>query len=490
MTPSEITRLSAAEIARKVRSRELGAVKAAEAFLARIRRLDGSIRAFLCTLEEQALEQARAVDERAARGEDPGRLAGVPVAIKDNLCVRGAPTTCGSKALQGHRAVYDATAVERLRAEGALLLGKTNLDEFAMGSSTENSAYFTTRNPWDLDRVPGGSSGGSAAAVAARMVPLALGSDTGGSIRQPASFCGVVGLKPAYGTVSRWGLVAYASSLDQVGPLARTVEDAALALSVIAGQDERDSTCLPSPPRDFAALSRGDIQGLKVGLPREYLSGGLDRDVEQAMTAAVAAFRELGALVCEVSLPHTAPALSAYYLLAPSEASANLARFDGMRYGRRDPAARSLVEAYEESRGAGFGPEVQRRIMLGTFALSAGYYDAYYRKAQKVRTLVRRDFDEAFERVDLLLTPTAPTPAFRAGEKSDPLQMYLSDVFTVPCNMAGVAGLSIPGGLSSAGLPIGLQLLGREEGALLRAAARFEELRPFALWPEAVEARA
>lgn len=490
MTDAETTRLSAAAIARKVRSRELSAEAVARAFLARIGRLDGGLRAFLCTLEEQALGQARAVDAKAARGEDPGRLAGVPVAVKDNLCVRGAPTTCGSRMLEGHHPVYDAAAVEKLKAEGAVILGKTNLDEFAMGSSTENSAFFTTRNPWDAARVPGGSSGGSAAAVAARLVPLALGSDTGGSVRQPASFCGVVGLKPAYGTVSRWGLVAYASSLDQVGLLARTVEDAALALSVIAGEDPRDATCLPQPPRDFGALSRGDIRGLRVGLPREYLSGGLDPDVGQAMTASIAAFKELGAVLAEVSLPHTGPALSAYYLLAPSEASSNLARFDGMRFGRRDPAARTLGEAYEQTRGSGFGPEVRRRIMLGTFALSAGYCDAYYRKAQKVRTLVRRDFDAAFGEADLLLTPTAPTAAFRIGEKSDPLQMYLSDVFTVPCNMAGLAGLSVPCGLSSAGLPIGLQLLGREEGLLLRAAARFEELRPFAPWPEPLEARA
>ena len=412
-----------------------------------------------------------------ASGRRPGRLAGVPVALKDNICVRGVETTCASKMLRGHRAAFDATVVERLRSEGAVLIGKTNMDEFAMGSSTENSAFFATRNPWDMSRVPGGSSGGSAAAVAARLSPLALGSDTGGSIRQPAAFCGVVGLKPGYGTVSRYGLIAYASSLDQIGPLARTVEDAAVALSVIAGHDPKDSTSAMTASKDYAAESCGDIRGLRVGVPREYFSEGLSAEILQAMQSAKAVLREAGASFVDVSLPHTRYALSAYYILAPSEASANLARFDGMRYGlSAGGALASLSERYEASRGLGFGAEVKRRIMLGTYSLSSGYYDAYYRKAQKVRTLIRRDFEEAFSKADLLLTPTTPTTSFRLGEKSDPLQMYLSDVYTIPCNMAGLAGISLPCALSAQGLPIGAQILAApgDEGRLLRAAARFE----------------
>ncbi|MEK7657400.1 MAG: Asp-tRNA(Asn)/Glu-tRNA(Gln) amidotransferase subunit GatA, partial [Elusimicrobiota bacterium] len=407
---------------------------------------------------------------------------------KDNILVKGFEATCGSRMLKGHTAVYDATVVERLRAEDAVLLGKTNLDEFAMGSSTENSAFFPTRNPWRLDRVPGGSSGGSAAAVAARMAPLALGSDTGGSIRQPASFCGVLGLKPAYGTVSRYGLVAFASSLDQIGPIARNAEDAALALSVIAGADPRDSTCAPSSGAEYARALEGDLSGLRVGVPREYFPAGLDAEVAESVRAAGEELRALGARVVEVSLPNTAHALSSYYILAPSEASANLARFDGMRYGFSAAGGSSmpLRSRYEESRGGGFGAEVKRRIMVGTYALSSGYYDAYYRRAQKVRTLVRSDFEKAFAEADILLTPTAPTPSFRFGEKADPLQMYLSDVFTIPCNMAGIAGLSVPCALSTEGLPIGFQLLGPSgsEGLLLRAAARYQERRPFPAWPD------
>ncbi|MBI4422735.1 MAG: Asp-tRNA(Asn)/Glu-tRNA(Gln) amidotransferase subunit GatA [Elusimicrobia bacterium] len=471
-------------MAAEVRSGRSRAEDVAEAHLARIRAEDPKLKAFVRVLAEEALEQAREVDASVAAGKDPGRLAGVPVAIKDNMNVRGVETTCASRILEGYRAPYDATAIERLRREGAVIVGKTNLDEFAMGSSTENSAFFPTRNPWDRSRVPGGSSGGSAAAVAARHVPLALGSDTGGSIRQPAAFCGVVGLKPTYGLVSRYGLVAFASSLDQIGPLARTVADAALCLSVVSGFDPLDSTSAPSPARDYAP-DPGAVRGLRIGLPREYFGPGLEPETAAAVRGAAKLYESLGASVREVSLPHTPYALSAYYLIAPAEASANLARFDGMRYGAsasRSSGGLSLLEAYERTRGEGFGGEVKRRIMLGTYALSAGYHDAYYGKAQKVRTLITRDFDEAFRDVDLLLTPTSPTPAFAAGEKTvDPLQMYLSDVFTIPCNLAGVAGLSIPCGLGAAGLPLGLQLLSRpfEEQLLLSAASAYEAARPF-----------
>jgi len=478
--------LSAVETARQVGRGALKAEDVVRGALERIRRRDARVSAFLEVLDDAALESARAVDRKVARGLPVGRLAGVPVAVKDNILVSGARATCGSRILEGYRAPYDATAVERLRGADAVLVGKTNLDEFAMGSSTENSAFGPTRNPWDLSRVPGGSSGGSAAAVACGMVPLALGSDTGGSVRQPAALCGVVGLKPTYGTVSRYGLAAYASSLDQIGVLARSAADAALGLGAVSGGDPRDSTSAARGPRDFLALSEGGLEGVRIGLPKEYFGGGLDPEVEASVRSAAESLRGLGARLQDVSLPHTRCALSAYYIIAPSEASANLARYDGVRYGRR-AGGPGLQEMYEETRGRGFGPEVKRRIMLGTYALSAGYYDAYYRKAQGVRTLVRRDFEEAFSLVDLLLTPTSPSVAFRFGEKKDPLQMYLSDVFTVPCNLAGLPGLSLPCGLSSEGLPIGLQLLGRphEEDLLLRAGRRFEEARPLPACPEA-----
>ncbi|MFH1726050.1 MAG: Asp-tRNA(Asn)/Glu-tRNA(Gln) amidotransferase subunit GatA [Elusimicrobiota bacterium] len=473
-----------------MREGRLRAEEVARAFLDRIRTRDKGIGAFLRVLEETALASARAVDDKVRAGEPVGRLAGVPVAVKDNLLVGGAEATCGSRILEGYRAFFDATAVERLAAEDAVIVGKTNLDEFAMGSSTENSAFFPTRNPWNTDHVPGGSSGGSAAAVAARLAALAVGSDTGGSIRQPAALCGVVGLKPTYGAVSRYGLVAFASSLDQVGPLARCAEDAALCLSVIAGHDPKDSTSAPGERPDYLAQSEGGLAGLRVGVPKEYFQEGLDPEVEGAVRQAAEVLAGLGAGVREVSLPHTRYCVSAYYIIAPSEASANLARFDGIRYGRRiadNGGSGGLLALYEDSRGAGFGAEVKRRIMLGTHALSSGYYDAYYLKAQKVRTLIRRDFDAAFAGVDILLTPTAPSPAFRFGEKTaDPLQMYLSDIYTLPCNLAGHCGISVPCGLTAAGLPIGLQLMGRpsEEGLLLRAARRFEEARPLPVCPE------
>ena len=474
--------MTAARIAREVSSGALSAEAAALDHLERIRAQDPRLKAFLAVFEQAALEQARAVDLKRASGAPLGRLAGVPVAVKDNILVEGFEATCSSKILKGYKAPYDAAVIERLRREDAVLIGKTNLDEFAMGSSTENSAFFATVNPWSVDRVPGGSSGGSAAAVASRMCAAALGSDTGGSIRQPASFCGLVGVKPTYGLVSRYGLVAYASSLDQIGPLARTVEDAALLLSVIAGPDPRDSTSAAEGFEcDAAALEEG-VAGLRIGLPREYFAGGMDAEVERNVREAVEVLKGLGASVYEVSLPHTKYAVSSYYVIAPSEASSNLARFDGIRYGPRSKDAESLEDVYEMTRGEGFGPEVKRRVMLGVYALSAGYHEAYYGRAQRARALIRRDFDEAFGTVDVIAAPTAPTAAFKLGEKtSDPLSMYLSDIFTIPSNMAGNASLSVPCGLTKAGLPIGLQLVGPafREGRILRAARALERARPF-----------
>ena len=480
---SAITSLSARAIADGVRRGDFTAEAVARAHLDRVASVDPRVKAFLCVLSDEALRAAKAVDAKRASGKALGPLAGVPVALKDNICMSGAQATCASRILEGYRAPYDATVTERLKAADAVIVGKTNLDEFAMGSSNENSAFFPTRNPWDLERVPGGSSGGSAAAVAARMAALALGSDTGGSIRQPAAFCGLVGLKPTYGAVSRFGLVAFASSLDQIGPLTRTVDDAALALSVIAGHDPRDSTSAPGPARDYLAESAGGLEGLRLGIPKEYMEGGLEPDMKKALDAALAALKARGAVVREVAMPHTRYALSVYYVIAPSEASSNLARFDGIRYGaRRHGEGGGLLDLYEETRGAGFGPEVKRRIMLGTYALSSGYYDAFYLKAQKVRTLIKEDFDKAFRDVDLLVTPTTPSAAFRFGEKTDdPLQMYLSDVFTLPCNLAGVGGISVPAGKSGAGLPLGLQFMARpgEDHLLLRAARAVEDARLF-----------
>jgi aspartyl-tRNA(Asn)/glutamyl-tRNA(Gln) amidotransferase subunit A len=471
------THLTAAQLTKKIAARDISSTEVVSACLERIRSVDGRLKAFVTVTEAGALAQAKSVDEKIARGEMVGALAGIPVAIKDNLMIRGVRTTCSSKILENYVAPYDATVIEKLAAAGAVFLGKTNLDEFAMGSSTENSALQTTRNPWNTDHIPGGSSGGSAAAVAARMAPLALGSDTGGSIRQPAACCGVVGFKPTYGRVSRYGLVAFASSLDQIGPFARTVEDCALLLKVIAGHDRRDSTSADVPVPDYPARLAESIKGLKVGLPKEYFIEGLDKNVAAAVAAAVTKLEGLGADVREISLPHTGSAVAVYYIIAPSEASSNLARYDGVKYGFR-AASGNLLEEYEKTRGQGFGPEVKRRIMLGTYALSAGYYDAYYGKAQKVRTLIRRDFEKAFETVDIIVTPTAPTPAFRLGEKvSDPLQMYLSDIFTISCNLAGLPGVSLPCGFSPGGLPIGMQILGRpfDEETVLRAAHQYEQ---------------
>ncbi len=477
------TELTGARIADAVRKGELTAEAVALAHFSRIEKLDGTIKAFLAVIKDRALAQARSVDERRKKGEKLGALAGVPVALKDNIQLKGVETTCGSKILKGHIAAYDATVTERLKAADATIVGKCNLDEFAMGSSTENSAFQKTVNPWDTARVPGGSSGGSAAAAAARMCSFSLGSDTGGSIRQPAAFCGLVGLKPTYGLVSRYGLVAFASSLDQIGPFSRTVSDAELALSVIGGHDPKDTTSAVNDPPAPAPAPK-DLKGLRIGLPREYFIEGLDPEIEKSVRDAVAVLKSLGAEVKEVSLPHTKYAIAAYYIIAPSEASSNLARFDGIRYGFVDRAATSLAEVYEMTRGAGFGAEVKRRIMLGTYALSSGYYDAYYSKAQRVRTLMANDFKEAFKQVDLIAAPTTPTPPFRFGEKTDdPVAMYLSDVFTIPSNLAGNASLSIPCGVTKAGLPVGLQLISDafQEKRMLSAAKAFEALKPFAV---------
>jgi aspartyl-tRNA(Asn)/glutamyl-tRNA(Gln) amidotransferase subunit A len=435
--------------------------------LSRIEAENARLNAFTLVARDSALERARAVD----RESGDGPLRGVPVAIKDNICVRGMPTTAASRILEGYRPPYDATVVSRLLAAGAVLVGKTNCDEFAMGSSTENSAWGASRNPWDVERTPGGSSGGSAVAVAAGCVPVALGSDTGGSIRQPAAFCGLVGLKPTYGRVSRYGLLAFGSSLDQIGPLTRNVRDAALVLNVIAGPDPADSTAADVPVPDFTASLDGRVGGLRLGVPRHLLGEGVDTDVRALFDGAIERLRAEGASVHDVELPHARYAIPVYYLVATAEASSNLARYDGVRYGVRSPRSDTLRHMYTRTRDEGFGPEVKRRIMLGTYVLSAGYYDAYYLKAQQVRTLIRRDYDEAFARVDVVVMPTTPTPAFRLGEKVDnPLQMYLADVFTVSANLSGLPALSVPCGLTAAGLPVGLQLTGRmfDEHTLLR----------------------
>ena len=458
---SDITTLSATEIAAAVRGGTLSAAAVTDAFLARIAAVDPQVGAFLTVTADAARNAAAAVDAKIAAGIDPGKLAGVPVAIKDNLCTRGVATTCASKILDGFIPPYDATVITRLQDAGAVILGKTNLDEFAMGSSTENSALGVTRNPWDLSKVPGGSSGGSAAAVAARLVPISLGSDTGGSIRQPAAFCGTIGLKPTYGRVSRFGLVAFASSLDQVGPFANTVDDIALVMEVLSGHDPKDSTSLPIDAPELQESSRGDLKGLRVGIPDEYFADGISEPVRAAVMQVVDTLVELGAVVSHVSMPHTEYTLPAYYIVAPAEASSNLARYDGVRYGHRAPKTLSHEDLAEKTREQGFGPEVKRRILIGTYALSAGYYDAFYHKAMQVRTLIQQDFVKAFEHVDVLITPTTPTTAFGIGEKSDdPLAMKLSDICTLSANLAGVPGISIPAGFDAAGLPFGVQLLG------------------------------
>lgn len=481
---AEMTEWTAREALDALARGEVSSEELTRAFLARIERLEDRVRAFITLTPDSALESARAADRRRAEARRSGEtlppLLGLPLAVKDLLALEGVPCTCGSRILEGFIPPYTATSVARLLEAGAVSLGKTNLDEFAMGSSTESSAYGVTRNPWNLDHVPGGSSGGSAAAVAARMAPAALGTDTGGSVRQPASFCGLTGIKPTYGRVSRYGLVAYGSSLDCVGVLARTAVDAALLLEVMAGHDPLDATSLDAPVPRFRFDQEPDLRGLRVGVPKEFFIEGMQPEVESAVRAAVARLADLGAEVIEISLPHTDLALPVYYLIAPAEASANLSRYDGVRYGLREPAG-ALWDQFKDTRGAGFGPEVKRRIMLGTYALSAGYYEAYYLKAQKVRTLIRRDFEQAFQKYDVLVAPTSPTTAFKIGERTeDLLAMYMTDVCTLPVNLAGLPGISIPCGFKD-GLPIGLQLIGRQfdDGRLLQAAYAFEQNTDF-----------
>jgi len=463
------------EASRQLKEKRISSTELTKDYLERIQRVESKVHALVTVTDELALEQARRADELIAAG-NAGPLTGIPIVIKDNMCIRGVRTTCSSKMLENFVPPYDATVVEKINAQNMVTVGKANMDEFAMGSSTENSALFPTCNPWDLSRVPGGSSGGSAVAVAAGETVCALGSDTGGSIRQPAGFCSVVGMKPTYGRVSRYGLVAFASSLDQIGPMTQDVTDCALLLNAIAGDDKRDSTSVPQPVPDYTQCLKADLKGLRLGVPKEYFVEGMQAEVNTAMQAAISKLEELGAEVEEISLPHTPYALAVYYIIAPSEASANLARYDGVKYGY-SYEAKSMWESMEKTREDGFGPEVKRRIMLGTYALSAGYYDAWYVKAQKVRTLIRREFDEAFEKYDALVTPTSPTVPFKIGERmDDPLAMYLSDVCTLPINIAGVPGISVPAGFAD-GLPIGMQVIGKPFGeeTILRVAYAYEQ---------------
>ena len=484
---ADLYTLTAHEAAELLRRKDVTSLELTRSVLGRIAAVDDRVKSFVTVTGEKAEQQAKAADERIARGET-GLLTGVPVVIKDVLCTEGVRTTCSSRMLENFVPPYSATVVRRLFSDGAVMVGKANMDELAMGSSTENSAFFPTHNPWALDRVPGGSSGGSAAAVAAQEGMIALGSDTGGSIRQPAGFCNVTGLKPTYGRVSRHGLVAFASSLDQVGPMARDAEDCALTLQVIAGYDRHDGTSVDQPVPDYRQALKSDLKGLRLGVPKEYFVDGMQPEVEQAMRAAILELERLGATVeWDVSLPSTPYALAVYYILAPSEASSNLARYDGVKYGYNVQNAESMWDAMERTRQEGFGPEVKRRIMLGAYALSAGYYDAYYLKAQKVRTLLSREFDAAFSRYDALITPTSPTVPFKMGEKvSDPVQMYLSDVCTIPVNIAGLPAMSVPAGFAG-GLPIGMQIIGRafDEATILRIGHAYQQATSWhKQWPE------
>ena len=473
---TELTKLTISKALDKLRRGDISSLELTEAHLQQIEARDPQIGAYLCVTADLALEQARAADQARAGGEEAA-LLGIPIALKDVLSTKGIETTCGSKILKGYVPIFDATSVARLYQAGAVMLGKLNMDEFAMGSSTEYSGYFPTRNPWNLEHVPGGSSGGSSAAVAANMAMATLGTDTGGSIRQPASFCGVSAIKPSYGRVSRYGLIAYGSSFDQAGPFARSVEDVAIVLGAIAGHDPLDSTSMPTEAPDYPAALRGDIAGMKIGLPQEYFAEGLQPAVKNAVMTAVAQLEDQGAFVQEVSLQHADYCLPAYYIIAMAEASANLARYDGIRFGARVEGV-DLIETYKLTRGQGFGEEVKRRIMLGTYTLSAGYYDAYYGKAQAVRTLIRQEFDALFEEVDALVSPAAPTTAFRFGEMTqDPLQMILADVLTISANLAGLCGLSVPCGFDAIGLPIGMQILGAPytETTILRLGQAYQE---------------
>ena len=472
----ELYELTAHELAEKLTARAISAREVTDSVLDRIGDVEGHVKAYVTVTEGVAQAQADAVDAARMRGEILPPLAGIPLALKDNLCTIGVETTCSSKMLRGFLPPYNATVVEKLQAAGSVFVGKANLDEFAMGSSTENSAFGTSHNPWNLQTVPGGSSGGSTAAVAAGEAIWALGSDTGGSIRQPAAFCGVVGLKPTYGRVSRYGLIAFASSLDQIGPITKDVRDAALLMNVLSGHDLMDSTSIDQAVPDYTKALTRDVKGLKIGVPKEYFAQGVAPAVADAVRAAIAQMVALGAVAEEISLPHTEYALPTYYILAPAEASSNLARYDGVRYGHRTARATNAVDLFEKSREEGFGPEVKQRIMIGTYALSAGYYDAFYLKAQKVRTLIKRDFDEAFAKYDIIAAPTAPTVAFKIGAVSDPLEMKLNDILTIPANMAGIPAISLPCGFSN-GLPIGLQLMAPAFGeeVLLRAAHAYEQ---------------
>lgn len=474
----DITELTVHELQEKLKNKELTITEITKAYTDRIKEKEKDVQAFVTTLEKDALEKAEEIDKKIASGEIVEKLAGIPIGIKDNICTKGVKTTCSSKMLENFVAPYDATVMEKINSENLINLGKLNMDEFAMGGSTEHSYFHVTRNPWNLNKVPGGSSGGSAAAVAAGMVPWALGTDTGGSIREPASFCGVVGLKPTYGLVSRYGLVAFASSLDQVGPITKDVTDSAMLLNIITGKDKMDSTSVERPKVDYTKALKNDVKGLKIAVPKELFAEGINEEVKESLEKAIETYKKLGAEISEVSLNIAEYALASYYIIACAEASSNLGRFDGVRYGHRAKEFNNLKELYRNSRTEGFGPEVKRRIILGTYVLSSGYYDAYYKKAQQVRTLVMNEFNKAFEKYDVILTPTSPTVAFDIGSKSNnPLEMYLADICTVSVNIAGLPGISVPCGVDNEGMPIGMQLIGNKfcEETILNAAYTFEQ---------------
>lgn len=478
MISLKLNELTAHELHEKLVEKEVSATEITKSVYERIDAVEEKVNSYVTLTKEQAIAQADKIDQRIKNGETITPLMGIPIAIKDNMCTDGVKTTCSSKMLADFVSPYNATVMNKLNESGTVMVGKTNLDEFAMGGSTETSYFGTTHNPWDLERVPGGSSGGSAAAIAADEAIISLGSDTGGSIRQPASFCGIVGLKPTYGRVSRYGLVAFASSLDQIGPITKDVTDAALVMNAISGHDGMDSTSANVEVPDFTKALIPDVKGMKIGVPKEYLGEGIDQEVADNIRQSIKRFEAMGAKCEEISLPHTEYAVSVYYIIAPAEASSNLARFDGVRYTYRAEDANDLMELYCKSRSQGFGPEVKRRIMIGTYALSSGYYDAYYKKAQQVRTLIKEDFEKAFQTYDVILSPTSPSAAFKIGEKaSDPLSMYLSDICTIPVNLAGIPSISIPGGYNAAGMPMGIQLMGKAfaENTILRAAYAFEQ---------------
>ena len=478
----DITNLTVHELRDKLANKELTVTEITKAYVDRIKEKEKDVQAFVTTLTDEAVDKAKIIEEKRAKGEEVSPLAGIPIGIKDNICTKGVKTTCSSKMLENFISPYDATVMEKLNNEELISLGKLNMDEFAMGASTEYSYFKKTKNPWNLNTVPGGSSGGSAAAVASQMVPWALGSDTGGSIRQPASFCGVVGLKPTYGLVSRYGLVAFASSLDQIGPITKDVEDAAILLNIISGHDEKDSTSANIEKKDYTKALKNDVKGLKIGIPKEYFGEGINPEVKEKLEEAIQKYKELGAIVEECSLDIADYALATYYIIACAEASSNLGRFDGIRYGYRAKNFTNVKELFKNSRSEGFGAEVKRRIILGTYVLSSGYYDAYYKKAQQVRTLVKQEFDKLFEKYDVLLTPTSPSVAFEIGTKSNnPLEMYLADICTVSVNIAGLPGISIPCGVNSQGMPIGMQLIGKHfaEETILNAAYTYEQATKF-----------